>query len=191
MMSTAAHSTKPRLLLLSLLFFVVAPSFVVVAAWSSGPVQTSVGGIVERRDIFKAASAAVASSVLASASSVVLAPSQPANALDFDAFANSQLQGGGGGGGVVGVGSLSPSSSSSSSPSSSSSSKSMSDDEALCKFGSPSPKTGDACVRAGLPTTRRMGGVDAYGNVDRGNFVRCTTTYVDTGTAYEKVVTCK
>jgi len=44
--------------------------------------------------------------------------------------------------------------------------KTMSDDEALCKFGSPSKKVGDACVRAGLSTKRKTG-VDAYGNVDR------------------------
>jgi len=54
----------------------------------------------------------------------------------------------------------------------------MSDDEALCKFGSPSPKTGSACVRAGLPTTRRTG-VDSFGKVNRGDFVRCKPKYVD------------
>jgi hypothetical protein len=45
-------------------------------------------------------------------------------------------------------------------------SKEMSDDEALCKFGSPSKKVGDACLRAGL-STKRPTGVDAFGNVDR------------------------
>lgn len=44
----------------------------------------------------------------------------------------------------------------------------LTDDEALCKYGQPSPKKGDACVRAGLPTTAaKKGGVDAYGQVDR------------------------
>ena len=42
----------------------------------------------------------------------------------------------------------------------------MSDDEALCKFGAPSKGTGNACLRAGLPTKRRTG-VDAFGTVDR------------------------
>ena len=42
----------------------------------------------------------------------------------------------------------------------------MSEDEALCRFGSPSKKTGEACLRAGL-TTKRPTGVDAFGNVDR------------------------
>lgn len=42
----------------------------------------------------------------------------------------------------------------------------MSEDEALCRFGSPSKKTGEACLRAGR-TTKRPTGVDAFGNVDR------------------------
>eukprot|EP00532_Pseudo-nitzschia_australis_P007054 CAMPEP_0168175370 /NCGR_PEP_ID=MMETSP0139_2-20121125/7084_1 /TAXON_ID=44445 /ORGANISM="Pseudo-nitzschia australis, Strain 10249 10 AB" /LENGTH=151 /DNA_ID=CAMNT_0008093749 /DNA_START=134 /DNA_END=589 /DNA_ORIENTATION=+ len=54
----------------------------------------------------------------------------------------------------------------------------MSDDEALCKFGAPSKGTGNACLRAGLPT-KRSTGVDAFGTVDRGTFVRCKPNYVD------------
>lgn len=54
----------------------------------------------------------------------------------------------------------------------------MSDDEALCKFGSPSKGTGNACLRAGL-STKRPTGVDAFGTVDRGNFVRCKPNYVE------------
>jgi hypothetical protein len=42
----------------------------------------------------------------------------------------------------------------------------MSEDEALCRFGSPSKGTGNACLRAGLSTKLRTG-VDAFGNVDR------------------------
>ena len=42
----------------------------------------------------------------------------------------------------------------------------MSDDEALCKFGSPARATGEACLRAGL-STKRPTGVDAFGTVDR------------------------
>lgn len=54
----------------------------------------------------------------------------------------------------------------------------MGDDEALCKFGAPSKKTGEACLRAGL-STKRPTGVDAFGTVDRGDFVRCKPYYVD------------
>ncbi len=42
----------------------------------------------------------------------------------------------------------------------------MGDDEALCRFGAPSKKTGEACLRAGL-STKRPTGVDAFGSVDR------------------------
>eukprot|EP00536_Pseudo-nitzschia_multiseries_P012263 jgi/Psemu1/290174/fgenesh1_pg.460_\ len=57
-------------------------------------------------------------------------------------------------------------------------SKKMSDDEALCRFGAPAKETGNACLRAGLPT-KRPTGVDAFGSVDRGDFVRCKPNYVD------------
>jgi len=56
--------------------------------------------------------------------------------------------------------------------------KTMSDDEALCRFGSPSKKVGEACVRAGM-STKRPSGVDAFGTVDRGDFVKCKPNYVD------------
>jgi hypothetical protein len=59
------------------------------------------------------------------------------------------------------------------------SAKKLSDDEALCRFGQPSKARGDACVRAGLSTTLKKGGVDAYGNVDRGTYVRCQIIYVE------------
>lgn len=54
----------------------------------------------------------------------------------------------------------------------------LSEDEALCRFGQPSPKTGEACLRAGLPT-KKPSGVDAFGKVDRGDFVRCKPNYVE------------
>jgi hypothetical protein len=48
------------------------------------------------------------------------------------------------------------------------SSVALSDDAALCKYGQPSQRKGDACVRAGLPTAAtKKGGVDAYGQIDR------------------------
>lgn len=55
---------------------------------------------------------------------------------------------------------------SSSSSSNTGDGKTMSDDEALCRFGSPSKKVGEACVRAGM-STKRPSGVDAFGTVDR------------------------
>lgn len=47
----------------------------------------------------------------------------------------------------------------------------MNDDEALCKFGAPAKKTGEACLRAGL-STKRPTGVDAFGTVDREYFTQ-------------------
>jgi hypothetical protein len=55
----------------------------------------------------------------------------------------------------------------------------FSDDEALCRFGQPSPETGAACTRAGMPTDRPGRPVDAFGKVDRGDYVRCKSYYVD------------
>jgi hypothetical protein len=54
----------------------------------------------------------------------------------------------------------------------------LTEDEALCRFGQPSKKTGEACVRAGL-STKRPSGVDAFGSVDRGTFVKCKPNYVE------------
>jgi hypothetical protein len=54
----------------------------------------------------------------------------------------------------------------------------LSEDEALCRFGQPSTQTGEACVRASM-STKRPSGVDAFGSVDRGNFVKCKPNYVD------------
>jgi hypothetical protein len=66
----------------------------------------------------------------------------------------------------------------------------MSDDEALCRFGQPSKDTGEACVRAGLPTTKKSG-VDAFGKVDRGDYVRCKPDYVYNGTKLVNVWKCQ
>lgn len=81
----------------------------------------------------------------------------PAQALDMDSFMSQEL----------------------SAPKSAPSTAKLSDDEALCRFGQPSKERGDACVRAGISTSLKKGGVDAYGNVDRGDFVRCKLKYVD------------
>jgi len=83
----------------------------------------------------------------------------PAQALDVDAFMSQEL--------------IQPSSDSQQS------NKKLSDDQALCKLGQPSKARGDACVRAGMSTLLKTGGVDAYGNVDRGDYKRCKVEYVD------------
>ncbi|CAB9516239.1 expressed unknown protein [Seminavis robusta] len=85
-------------------------------------------------------------------------PPTPTLALDMDAFMSQEL---------------------SSNRGNDASLKEMSDDEALCKFGQPSKERGEACIRMGLPTTLKKGGVDAFGNVDRGTFVRCKIIYVE------------
>eukprot|EP00977_Amphora_coffeiformis_P009969 scaffold2330_cov153-Amphora_coffeaeformis.AAC.1 len=65
----------------------------------------------------------------------------------------------------------------------------LSEDAALCKYGSPSPETGEACRRAGLSTTRK--GVDAFGKADRGDFVRCKQFYeLDDKGNYVKKTAC-
>jgi len=66
----------------------------------------------------------------------------------------------------------------------------LTEDEALCRYGFPSKKTGEACVRAGM-STQRSGGLDASGTYDRGDYVRCKTFYEDKGDRYEKKVVCE
>jgi hypothetical protein len=100
----------------------------------------------------------------AAASAFVIAP-LASNALDMDAFANQQL-----------TPSVAP--------------PKLTDDEALCRYGSPAQKTGEACVRAGLPT-KRSGSLDAFGKTDRGDYVRCKSRYEDRGDRYEMVTECK
>jgi hypothetical protein len=93
----------------------------------------------------------------------------PAFALDMDAFMNSEL---------------------SKDNKNAQEKNAINDDAVSCRYGAPGPETGDACVRAGLPTTRKAGGVDAYGKIDRGDYVRCTTKWSIVGDHYEKFVTC-
>mmetsp|Transcript_14415 Transcript_14415/g.23823 ORF Transcript_14415/g.23823 Transcript_14415/m.23823 type:complete len:144 (-) Transcript_14415:56-487(-) len=68
--------------------------------------------------------------------------------------------------------------------------KQMSNDEGLCRYGAPSRNTGEACERAGI-SPKRANGLDAFGNIDRGDFVRCKTYYLDKGDRYEKKVVCE
>mmetsp|Transcript_16134 Transcript_16134/g.39492 ORF Transcript_16134/g.39492 Transcript_16134/m.39492 type:complete len:159 (-) Transcript_16134:45-521(-) len=79
-----------------------------------------------------------------------------ANALDIDGFMNSELQ-----------------------KDSAKSDQGMSADEALCRFGQASPETGNACLRAGMTTERKGKPVDAFGKIDRGDYVRCKSFWVD------------
>ena len=66
----------------------------------------------------------------------------------------------------------------------------LTEDEALCRYGFPAKATGEACVRAGM-STARAGGLDAFGKMDRGDFVKCRVYYEDTGTKYEKRFDCQ
>ncbi len=69
--------------------------------------------------------------------------------------------------------------------------KEISDDERTCKYAAPGRERGAACERAGMSTKVKGSGVDAYGNIDRGDFVRCTTTYPIIDGQYVKTVTCE
>ena len=72
---------------------------------------------------------------------MMVSSSSRADALDYDSFMNKELN-------------------------NEAEKPKMSEDEALCRFGSPSQKTGNACLQAGL-STKRPTGVDAFGTVDR------------------------
>jgi len=56
----------------------------------------------------------------------------------------------------------------------------LSKDEAMCKYGQSGPARGEACVRAreSKSTVSIKSGLDPYGKVDRGDFVRCKAEYV-------------
>ena len=162
-----------------------------VPAWSltppSQPTTTTTKGqcsnlvdVSSRRglwDRFMVACLLSSSSFVGPAMMVVMMDEDPTSvsstvalALDMDAFIDQQLDGG-----------AASSSSKSTSP--------LTEDQALCKYGFPSPATGQACVRAGM-STKRVGSLDAFGNVNRGNFIRCKQVYIDNGTAYEKKTVC-
>ena len=108
--------------------------------------QTTVQAqVVSRRSTFLFPFAIVAASTSSAGN---------ANALDMDAFVNSELQ-------------------------KDTKSLDLTPDQALCRFGQPSPETGNACVRAGMSTDRPGKPVDAFGKIDRGDYVRCKSFYVD------------
>lgn len=91
--------------------------------------------------------------------STAISTTAAAQALDMDAFASQQLLSNDGATATM---------TSNSNKNTAVAAVVMSDDEAMCRFGQPSQRKGDACVRAGLPTApSKKGGVDAYGQVDR------------------------
>lgn len=92
--------------------------------------------------------------------------SMVANALDMDAFMNQEL-------------------------SADKSKSELSDDAKTCKYAAPGQEKGDACVRAGMSVSGKNGGVDAYGRIDRGDYVRCKTSYPMIDGKYVKTVTCE
>lgn len=121
-----------------------------------------------RRAFLASATAAVtATTVTAAAPSINIA-----NALDMDAFAQGELD---------------------KDAKAAKARQPLSPDAGLCLYGFPSPATGQACLRAGLPTTRTAGGVDAFGKVNRGDFVRCQNVYQEdskTTYGYLKTTVC-
>lgn len=68
--------------------------------------------------------------------------------------------------------------------------KDMSKDEGMCRYGAPGPDRGAACERLGIKTGVVKNGVDAFGNIDRGDFVRCKTEYPIIDGKYVKTVIC-
>ena len=104
--------------------------------------------------------------LMGAAASLSLPPA--AAALDMDAFASSQLA------------------------KEEPKYKDLSEDEALCKYGSAGPDKGSACQRAGMSTAGKGAkGVDAFGNIDRGDFVRCKREWKVIDGKYEKFDICK
>jgi hypothetical protein len=90
-------------------------------------------------------------------------PSSPGwAALDIDAFMNTELQ-----------------------ESNTKGKPTLTHDQSLCQYGAPSRETAEACVRANM-STKRTNSLDAFGTVDRGDYVRCRTYYDDKGDRYER-----
>jgi hypothetical protein len=69
--------------------------------------------------------------------------------------------------------------------------KNYSSDEALCKFGQPGKDRGDACVRAGIPIASPGKSVNAYGEIDRGSYIRCKQFYELEEEGYVKKTVCE
>jgi hypothetical protein len=118
-----------------------------------------------RRLFVKQSVTGISAFVATTTSAMISSPATHAWALDMNAFENSQLR-------------------------KSDQPTLLSADEGLCRYGAPGKETGDACVRAGI-STKRTGTLDAFGTVDRGDFVRCKAYYDDKGDRYEKRVVCE
>ena len=126
----------------------------------SMPSDMETTDITNRRDVLKS----VATGLLFP--SLVMG-SEASNALDMDAFINSELE-------------------------KDNKQRDLTDDEALCKYGNSGKDRGEACSRAGLSTSsKKKGAVDSYGNIDRGDFVRCKTSYPMINGKYVKTITCE
>lgn len=97
---------------------------------------------------------------------LTLGGSKASSALDMDAFMSKELEG-------------------------DKNKSEISDDVKTCKYAAPGRAKGDACVRAGMSTAGKNGGVDAYGKLDRGDYVRCSTSYPMIDGKYVKTTTCE
>ena len=120
------------------------------------------GNNSSRRNMFKYIGAGIAATYITASSSTV----QPSYALDMDAFINKELE-------------------------VDKTKTEVSEDAKTCRYGAPGREKGDACVRAGMSVDGKNGGVNAYGELDRGDFVRCKTSYPMVDGQYVKTVTCK
>ena len=70
--------------------------------------------------------------------------------------------------------------------------KEMTDDERTCKYAAPGKAKGEACTRAGMAIEAKGGkGVNAFGETDRGDFVRCKITYPIVDGKCIKTITCQ
>eukprot|EP00579_Thalassiosira_antarctica_P016561 CAMPEP_0201942486 /NCGR_PEP_ID=MMETSP0903-20130614/49119_1 /ASSEMBLY_ACC=CAM_ASM_000552 /TAXON_ID=420261 /ORGANISM="Thalassiosira antarctica, Strain CCMP982" /LENGTH=178 /DNA_ID=CAMNT_0048484887 /DNA_START=53 /DNA_END=586 /DNA_ORIENTATION=+ len=101
-----------------------------------------------------------------SMSAATLSPT-PALALDFDAFEARET-----------------------SKDSGKSNPKLNDDEALCKFGSPGKSMGEACERAKMKP-KLPANVDAFGKIDRGDYLKCVYEYPVINNQYVKTRVCK
>lgn len=124
------------------------------------------GDAVERRKVFDNIFRTTIAAVTV-ATTLPITTTQPALALDFDAFESGEI-----------------------SKDTSSSAPKLNDDEALCKYGAPGKAMGEACARAKIQR-KIPGGVDATGKVDRGDYLKCRYEYPIVGGEYVKTRVCK
>jgi hypothetical protein len=143
------------LLLLMAIQLLLSSTHTMVAAWSSAP-PSEKNPSSSRRSFF-----AHLTTQVAVGASVLATNSQSSVALDMDAFAQKEL-----------------SSEKCDERTDKKCQPKLTEDQALCRFGQPSKETGAACLRAGMPT-KGSSGVDRFGQIDRGDYTRCKTKWVD------------